>query len=226
MDDEEYSQNIEKLKEAFEAGTVKFRNDNKRAYIPNQVYTDRLERVLEGRWSKEIREIEVNIPHSYVKAVVRVYIGSYFRDGSAIAEITSQGVINAEERAKNAAYIEALDSWEMGWRDLAQYNDDWGKNPALAHLLSSSPSPGGVQIPPPPREKVDRRCIGPNCGKFLTNEDYNVLKMIPNFNIQKMVYCPGCLPDAFMRKLEPVASSLPAHYKTRLSEALEKAKKK
>ncbi|MEF2247964.1 Rad52/Rad22 family DNA repair protein [Paenibacillus sp. IITD108] len=222
MDIDRYHEVTNRLKEKFPPGTVRKRDDQSRAYIPNQVYTDRLERVLQGEWSKEIKELEINVPNQYVKAIVRVYIGPYYRDGSAVASITKQGIENAEARAKSAAFVDALDTWELGWTDLAPYNEDWGKNPALAYLLDYEPN---VEVPSfsSMSTTTDHRCIF--CQRFLTEDDINILKQIPNFNIQKMKYCADDLPDAFVRKLEPVANALPENYKKRLLEALDKKRK-
>ncbi len=222
MDIEKYYEATKLLKEKFPPETVKMRDDGTRAFIPNQVYTDRLDRVLQGEWSKEIRELEVNVPHQYVKAIVRVYIGPAYRDGSGIATITTTGLRNAEERAKSSAFVDALDTWELGWRDLAPFNE-WGNNPALSHLsdapLEKTPSLSSIQ------SLTDHRCIFPDCHQVLIQQDIEVLKLIPNFNITKMKYCVKHLPDAFVRKLEAKRDLLPIAYQERLKDALDKKKR-
>lgn len=54
MEDLNYSEVIERVKARFPQGTVKQWDNNGRAYIPNQVYTDRVEDATNSRWDREI----------------------------------------------------------------------------------------------------------------------------------------------------------------------------
>lgn len=150
MDEMSYSEIILRLKESFPNGTVKFRSDNNKAYIPNQIYTDRLEAATQGKWNKSIKDIEINLEHLYVKVIVTVTIGDHSRDGYGLAYIDSDSkgrpkISNTLDQAAASAFVDALDTWQMGWRDLAPHNKmDWGGNPGIRHLLDSDPSIEGV----------------------------------------------------------------------------------
>jgi len=229
MDDNKYHEVLEQLKAAFPPNTVQFRNDSGAAYIPNQVYTDRLDRVLQGQWKLEVRELEVNVQGKYVKTIVRVHIGDYFRDGTSIAEITQQGINNAENRAKSAAFVDALDTWEMGWKDLAPHNKDWGKNPGLSHLVSSEAPTEGQRTARnlSAGTTTDHRCIFSGCGQHLSQAEFQALKLIPNYNRQKMVYCSVHLPDHFLLKIpEEAVNQLPEEMYQRWSKVREEKTKK
>ncbi len=210
MEELNYQEIIERIKARFPAGTVQQRQDNGRAYIPNQVYTDRVERETGSRWDREIRDVEINVPHGYVKVIARVTIGPHYRDGIGFAEIASEGgkpkqLANKVDQAMNEAVREALDSWQIGWRDLATFNrNDWGGNPALRHLLHSDSAPlerndPGLQ----PNVVVDHCCIFTNCGVQLSRAEWELLGKIPNLNRSKMIFCYKHIPDHYKRKLSP-----------------------
>lgn len=207
MEPFDYSKAIERIKAPFPSGTVQKRGDNGRAYIPNQVYTDRVEAATGSRWSREIRDVDINIPHGYVKVVVRISIGEIFRDGIGFAEIDSdgngrgKGVSNKIDQALAEAVREALDTWQIGWKDLAPYyqdQKDWGKNPALRHLLQSGP-PSELQAVQP-RAAVEHRCIFLNCGKQLTADEWAFLGEIPSLNKNKMKYCFEHIPKHLKKR--------------------------
>ncbi|MBB3113374.1 hypothetical protein FHS18_005486 [Paenibacillus phyllosphaerae] len=203
MEELNYKEVMEKIKARFPQGTVKKREDNGRAYIPNQAYTDRVEQATGSRWNLEIREVEINIPHGYVKVVARVTIGAYFRDGIGFAEIVDgKHVTNKVDQATNEAIREALDTWEMGWRDLAphyQAEKDWGSNPALRHLLDAPPPESSAASSSQPNAKLERYCI--KCGAHLTYAEWDILGHIHNLNRHKMTYCYDHLPEHMKRKL-------------------------
>jgi hypothetical protein len=209
MEELNYQEVIERLKESFPQGTVQKRQDNERAYIPNQVYTDRVERVTASQWNREIRDVEINIPHGFVKVIARVTIGAHYRDGVGFAEFGTEAggkakqIANKVDQATNEAIREALDTWQMGWRDLAIYNkNDWGGNPALRHLLESSAPPLSVgDTGQQTSAKLDRYCIFSNCGAELSREEWDLLGKVPNLNREKMVYCYQHLPAHMKRKL-------------------------
>jgi hypothetical protein len=203
-----YPEIIEQLKASFPEGTVQKRTDNQRAYIPNQIYTDRIETATNSQWNKEIRDSEINVPHGYIKVVVRIHIGPHWRDGVGLCTIDKSDsgdpkrLNNALERALSSAFLDAIDSWEMGWRDLApHYRNDWGKNPGLAHLLSSTSLPVPGSDPALSNPKMSRRCIMGGCGEVLTQAEWDLLQRIPNLNVQKMTYCYPHLPNNFKRRL-------------------------
>jgi hypothetical protein len=218
MEELNYKEVIERIKDRFPQGTVKKRQDNERAYIPNQVYTDRVERVTDSRWNREIRDVEINIPHGYVKVVARVTIGQHYRDGVGFAEIVTDGgkakqLSNKVDQAINEAVREALDTWQIGWRDLAVYNqNDWGGNPALRHLLDSSqPDSGTSTVQSQSNMKVDHFCIFSNCGIQLSREEWDALGKVPGLNRDKLIYCYEHLPSHMKRKLpEDVRKSFEA----------------
>jgi hypothetical protein len=208
MEELNYQEAITKIKERFQQGTVQFRQDNNRAYIPNQVYTDRVERATDSRWDRELRDVEINIPHGYVKVIARVTIGPHYRDGVGFAEIdkqadgTAKTLANKVDHALNEAVREALDTWEIGWRDLAAfYKKDWGGNPALQHLLESAPPEGGYDPSVQPNAMVDHFCIFANCGARLSRDEWDLLCQVPNLNLEKMVYCYKHLPAHLKRRL-------------------------
>ncbi|QYR23043.1 hypothetical protein KZ483_09030 [Paenibacillus sp. sptzw28] len=165
---------IEHIKARFPKGTVKERTDNNRAYIPNQVYTDRIEAATQSRWIREIRDIEVNVPHRFVKVICRVTIRPHSRDGIGFSEIQVDGnghikqLSTTVDQATNEAFRKVLDTWQIRWKGLAPfYPKDWGGNPALTHLLDSAPageSDPTMQSSP----MIDRKCIFCNCGTNLT----------------------------------------------------------
>jgi hypothetical protein len=204
-----YQEVVQKLKEGFPQGTVKFRSDNNRAYIPNQVYTDRVERATNSQWDLTIKEIEINVPHRYIKVIVTVTIGPHHRDGYGFSVIEKDAagepirLANALDQAANEAVKTALDTWQMGWSTLAPfYKEDWGGNPALRHLLVSDPPPEpGDSFPVVPNAKIDRFCIFSNCGKQLTHDEWELLGQIPRFNRNKMTYCYEHLPNFWKRKI-------------------------
>ncbi|MGG4132154.1 hypothetical protein ABEW19_28270 [Paenibacillus illinoisensis] len=70
----DYKDIVAELKKTFPKNTVKFRSDNHRPYIPNQVYTDQVESATGSRWNQEIKELEINVSHRYVKSIVQVQI--------------------------------------------------------------------------------------------------------------------------------------------------------
>jgi hypothetical protein len=209
MEELNYQEVIERLKMRFPDGTVKKRADNERAYIPNQVYTDRVERETGSQWSREIRAVEINVPHGYVKVIARVIIGAHFRDGIGFAEFAAEPAVgkvklsNKVDQATNEAIREALDTWQMGWRDLAQHNmSDWGGNPALKHLLISDPSEhSNASVHIHTNVKVDRFCIFTKCGVELTNKEWSLLGEVPGLNREKMTYCYDHLPSHMKKKL-------------------------
>jgi hypothetical protein len=205
-----YQQIIEELKRTFPAGTVKFRSDNERPYIPNQVYTDRMETATNSQWDREIKELEINAPFRYVKALVRIRIEPHFRDGYGFSVIDGDPATNpkiiatAVDKAVNEAILEAMDSYEMGWKDLAPYKlKDWAGNPALKHLLEGGPpltaDSGGKSVQS--SANVTHKCIFTNCGKNLTEAEWFLLGQVPNLNKDKMIYCFEHLPKHMKRKL-------------------------
>lgn len=202
----DYKDIVVELKRIFPKDTVKFRSDNHRPYIPNQVYTDRVESATESRWNLEIKELEINVPHRYVKAIVQVQIDVYFRDGYGFAVIpgdplTEPSNINtAVDKAVNEAFLTALDSYQMGWRDLAPYKTkDWAGNPALKHLLEQTETSGPTALSQS-RAKVNRLCLV--CNKVLTEEEWDLLGQVPNLNRGKMTYCFDHLPNHLKRKID------------------------
>jgi len=205
MEELNYQEVVEKIKARFPEGTVRKREDNGRAYIPNQVYTDRVEEATGSRWDREIRDVEINIPQGYIKVIARVAIGPHFRDGVGFSEVLDgKQLTNKVDQATNEAIREALDTWEIGWRDLAPYyqnEKDWGSNPALRHLLDSSPPPEGTDPGYQPNAKVDRICIFSKCGTQLTQAEWEILGKVPNLNRDKMTYCYEHLPAHLKRRL-------------------------
>lgn len=204
-----YEEVVRKLKEGFPKDTVKFRGDNNRAYIPNQVYTDRVEQATQSQWDLTIKDIDINVPHRYIKVIVTVAIGPHHRDGYGFSEIETDAsgapkrLANALDQAVNEAIKTALDTWQMGWSTLAPfYKDDWGGNPALRHLLASNPPPEpGSSMPTVYNGKVDRQCIFSNCGRQLLQNEWDLLGKIPRFNRVKMIYCFDHLPNHWKRKI-------------------------
>ncbi|MDF2723532.1 MAG: hypothetical protein K0Q59_3207 [Paenibacillus sp.] len=208
MDELNYEETIARIKARFPNGTVKTREDNGRAYIPNQVYTDRVERETGSRWDREIKEVEINIPHGYVKVIARVTIGPHYRDGVGFAEISvepngkAKQLANKVDLALNEAVREALDTWQIGWRNLAAYHQqDWGGNPALAHLLETAPHDQLYAGSKPPSTSVERFCIFADCGAKLSREEWALLGKVPNLNRDKLTYCYKHLPAHMKRKL-------------------------
>ncbi|MEB9895442.1 hypothetical protein P4K96_18325 [Bacillus cereus] len=206
----DYQEVVMNLKRQFPKGTVQFREDNGRPYIPNQVYTDRVESATNSQWDKEIKELDINVPHRYVKSIVRITIGPHFRDGYGLAVIkgdpenNQKAIVNAVDQAVNVAVLEALDTFQMGWKDLAPYKQhakDWGSNPALKHLLEDSVTSDthSASFPIQSFSKCHHRCIF--CGRNLTEGEWDLLGQIPNLNRNKMIYCFDHLPNHLKRKL-------------------------
>ncbi len=204
--DLKYSDIVTALKQRFPEGTVKFRSDNNRPYIPNQVYTDRLESVTASRWNLEIRELDINAAHKYVKAVVRVHIEPHFRDGYGFAPIDgnpgeeSWKIATAVDHAVNEAFLTALDSYEMGWKDLAPYKQqDWAGNPALKHLMEGAPPPEAGSknsIQTQSFAKSSQQCV--KCGKNITKAELKMITILPKLNL---IYCFEHLPNHWRREL-------------------------
>lgn len=191
----DYSKVVDWLKRGFPFGTVVKQS---RQYIPNQVYTDRLEKATGSEWSYEIRELEINPGAGYIKAVVRIYIAEYFRDGYGVDVVKDSSQIpTLTDQVINQAFVNAVDTWQMGWVDLAPYRA-WGENPALAHLKDGNPPPAeGVPIQSKAIE--DKACVV--CSKQLGQDEIDLLKAIPGFNLSKLAYCFEHIPDHFKRKL-------------------------
>lgn len=197
---------MSELKGKFPEGTVQFRSDNHRPYIPNQVYTDRLESATKSQWNKEIKDLEINANHRYVKAVVRITIDPHFRDGYGFSPIDGDPlnephkIAFAVDKAVNDAFLGAMDSYQMGWKDLAPYKE-WGGNPALRHLLkgdqNSSILPGGVTFEA--IASAHHQCI--KCGIELTADEWEILGQVPNLNREKMKYCYNHLPEHMKKKI-------------------------
>lgn len=202
----EYKDIVAELKKTFPKDTVKFRSDNHRPYIPNQVYTDRVESATESRWNLEIKELEINVPHRYVKSIVQVQIDAHFRDGYGFAVIPGDpskepsNINTAVDKAVNEAFLTALDSYQMGWRDLAPYKmNDWAGNPALKHLIEQA-SPGEQVVVSQPHMRTHRQCLV--CGRSLTEDEWDLLGEVPNLNRDKMTYCFEHLPNHLKRKID------------------------
>lgn len=205
---ENYQEIIASLKQNFPEGTVTHRKDKKGVYIPNQVYTNRLETATRSEWDKEIKELDINVPYRFVKAIVQIRIGSFVRDGYGLSILQGDPAADprmirtAVDQAVNEAFIDAIDSYEMGWKDLAPYKlEDWAGNPALAHLLQSGP-PAGLKdggIPMQPLAVSEHKCL--KCKKLLSKAEWELLGRIPNLNRESMVYCYEDIPAHLKRKL-------------------------
>ncbi|WP_150274058.1 hypothetical protein [Paenibacillus tepidiphilus] len=205
-----YHEIVAALKAKFPQGTVQQRSDNYRPYIPNQVYTDRLEQATNSEWSKEIKELEINTEYRYVKAILSIQIGSFSRDGCGVAIINGDPAANPEQiveavnKAVNLAFKDVVDSYEMGWKDLAPYKQkDWGGNPALRHLLVEDPGEGSKVLQP--YELTTHKCV--KCQKQLMSAEWDLLGQIPNLNRQTLTYCFRDIPNHEKRKLSPAAIS-------------------
>ncbi|NHN33170.1 hypothetical protein [Paenibacillus agricola] len=204
--DLDYEKIVNELKMAFPPGTVQFQGGGM-AYIPNQVYTDRIEQATSSRWNLELRDTDINLSGHYVKAVVRVHIGHYFRDGFGLQKLEAGKALledqlsSALDLAVNRAFIHAVDKWQMGWRDLAPYRkNDWGNNPALKHLINNEPGskdPDQKTLQPALREA--HHCI--ICQNELSSEEWGALGQITKLNRQKMTYCYPHIPDHYKRQL-------------------------
>jgi len=201
-----YQDIVTDLKRSFPKGTVQFRSDNNRPYVPNQVYTDRVEQATGSQWDREIKELEINPSFRYVKTLVRIVIGPHYRDGYGFSVIDGDPATNpkaiekAIDDAVNEAMREALDTYEMGWKDLAPYKlKDWGGNPALKHLMDSQPSnlEGSGVASVQSFAKVDHKCV--QCGETLTHEEWDLLNLVPNLNL---IYCFEHLPAHMKRKID------------------------
>ncbi len=198
---ENYSEILEKLKQNFPAGTVQFtKSSTPRPYIPNQVYTDRLETATESRWDKEIKELAIHVEHRYVKAIVTIRIGPYSRDGYGVAVIDEdplkdpQKISAAVDQAVNSAFVEAIDTYQMGWRDLIPHKTsarDWGSNPALQYIkdITEEPTESPNFLP---KAITTHTCV--KCKNPLTQAEWGLLKEIPNLNLEKLIYCYEDLP--------------------------------
>ncbi|WP_054943648.1 hypothetical protein [Paenibacillus ihuae] len=203
-----YQEIIASLKQRFPEGTVTHRKDKKGVYIPNQVYTDRLESATGSEWDKEIKELDINVPHRFVKAIVQIRIGSYVRDGYGVSIMHGDPAADpkiirtAVDQAVNEAFIDAIDTYEMGWQDLAPYKlEDWAGNPALAHLLQNGP-PTGAEAGAAPIQSFavsNHKCL--KCKKNLSSAEWELLGRIPNLNRESMVYCFEDIPAHLKRKL-------------------------
>ena len=210
MEEFDYKEAIERIKAAFPPGTVQKRGDNGRAYIPNQVYTDRIEEATGSRWNREIRDVEINIPHGFVKVVARVTIGEHYRDGIGFSEIETdaggkgKSVSNKVDQAYAEAVREALDTWQIGWKNLAPYyqeEKDWARNPALHHLLhSQAPGEAGSKSGMQSRAVVEHYCIFAKCGKQLSRDEWDFLSLIPALNREKMKFCFEHVPNHLKKK--------------------------
>jgi hypothetical protein len=190
----------------FPPGTVQFQNGGM-AYIPNQVYTDRIEQATGSRWNLELRDTEVNLAGHYVKAVVRVQIGSFFRDGHGLQTLEvgkallEDQLSSALDLAVNRAFIHAVDKWQMGWRDLAPHRKkDWGSNPALKHLSKNDPGPSSESTSKHQIQMKDiHRCL--ICTKELSIEEWEALGQIKGLNRQKLTYCYPHIPNHYKKQL-------------------------
>lgn len=207
-----YQEIIASLKQRFPEGTVTHRKDKKGVYIPNQVYTDRIETATGSEWDKEIKQLDISVPHRYVKAIVQIRIGPYTRDGYGVSIMNGDPaaepklIRTAVDQAVNEAFIDAIDTYEMGWKDLAPYKlEDWAGNPALAHLQQSGP-PAGVEDGAAPIQSFavsNHKCL--KCKENLTNAEWELLGRIPNLNRESLVYCFEHILAHLKRKLpEPV----------------------
>lgn len=202
---ENYDEIMQQLKAPFPNGTVQF-TKSKRPYIPNQVYTDRLETVTRSQWTKIIKDLDISIEHRYVKAIVSVCIGEHSRDGYGMSIINGNPtdspaeIPNAVDQAINSAFIEALDSYQMGWRNLAPFKmseKEWGSNPALSHLLATgSPEQSSMSAPNAAGTHICIKCSAP-----LKHAEWELLKHVPKLNLAKMVYCYNDLPSHYKRTI-------------------------
>ncbi len=139
-----------------------------------------------GRYKTKryFREIKLSVKPG---AILPVFYTGLLRKSSSV--VINQGFVNA------------VDSWQMGWKDLASYRE-WAKNPALAHLKEEDiPPVSGVQNVSHSRAIVDKSCT--RCGKRLSQNEVDLLKAIPDFNHSKLSYCFEHLPDHFKRRIDP-----------------------
>jgi len=192
----DYNEMIHALKQPFPAGTVQ----NSR-YIPNQVYIDRLEQATESEWTKEILKVDIRPDLGYVSAVVRVKIQTQYRDGFKIETVPlnceGTALNTAVDKVVNGAFVDAVDSWQVGWIDLVNYSRrDWADNPGITLLqhyksMSTNNQPAGQNKP----ASSPRICV--TCKKELNSQDMELLKSIPD---QRIDYCTNCIPSHRLKK--------------------------
>lgn len=192
---EKYEEIMQELREPFPSGTVKKKNDsNKSAHIPVQAYIQRLNRAAGGFYSwtvtteKPIYHLEQMKLEMRGKLTIMNTSNEgvgfqnffYIKDSRIIQDF--EGTVKAAVRR---ALVDALNAFEAGWKDLAQFRD-WGyliEDDGVSNELGEQT--GNTNIP----------CA--ICKEFLTNEELENLQKI-HWNI---MYCDEHIPDFVRKKL-------------------------
>lgn len=176
----DYGKVVEDLKAKFPNGTVQKNDSTKRYYIPNSKYLHRINTVTQGEWNKEIKSIDINTDLGIVIAIVRVTIAEYSRDGHGRYQLKrGSSIDNAIDQAVNIAFVNAIDTWEMGWVDLGRGSSD-----------ETEDDPSNQTT------KGQRICV--KCKEPLTAEDVQYLEKNPHISLD--YHIETCLPPFFKKE--------------------------
>lgn len=191
---DKYEEIMNALCEPFPRGTVKKKNDSdKSAHIPVQAYIQRLNKAAGGFYSWTVTTEKPIYHLEQMKLEMRGKLTimntsnegmgfqnfSYIKDSRRIQDF--DGTVKAAVRR---ALVDALNNFEAGWKDLAQYRE-WGyliENDAEDH--ESVGRKKGTDIP----------CV--TCQSSLTEEEVEQLQRIS----WKVMYCDKHIPDFVRRK--------------------------
>lgn len=191
---DKYEEIMNVLCEPFPSGTVKKKNDsNKSAHIPVQAYIQRLNKAAGGFYSWTVTTEKPIYHLDQMKLEMRGKLQimntsnegmgfqnfSYIKDSRKIHDF--EGTVKAAVRR---ALVDALNTFEAGWKDLAQYRE-WG------YLIENEGDEHGSE------EQLTEGTNIPckSCNRLLTNEELEQLQKIS----WQVMYCDDHVPD-FVRK--------------------------
>lgn len=171
----------EKIQAPFPPGTVQVKDNNKKAYIPAQVYWNRLDEVAGPMVNWSIKS--VNIAESHVIVIGTLHIAEVSRDGIGYNSFKEEHLIKAAiSSAESEAFRNACDKYKMGWIDLAPYRT-WSDNPGI-NIENKTPN---IQ------SDSERKCV--KCRKILDREDNFFLEL---HNIRQD-YCSEHVPPYLIK---------------------------
>lgn len=187
---DKYQEIMSALCEPFPKGTVKKKTENNRsAHIPVQAYIQRLNKAAGGfyTWTITTEKPIIHLDQMKIEMRGKLTIMNtsnegqgfqnfyYIKDSRQIQDF--EGTVKAAVRR---ALVDALNAFEAGWKDLANYRD-WG------YLIEDYEGESQSD------EETDVLCV--TCQCTLTKQEIEQLLMIK----WKIMYCDKHVPD-FVRK--------------------------
>jgi hypothetical protein len=195
----------QKLIAPFPPGTVEYKNQSAAsAHIPVQAYQHRINSVAGNfaswRLTTEHPIIHENEKLLEMRGVLQIVDASY--EGQGFVEFErderTKRIKFFSERCKAAAslaFVDACDSFEMGWIDLGR---KWSKNPG-----TGVPQRKGFVDEEEGGKETRRKCIRPGCNNYVNEE---LLKMYEWNNPQCEEHIPDHVKRKYLKRMERVGN--------------------